>query len=52
MATLKAHKIELDFSYYDLNGCCEIVYALEIKWQDEPLFNPEIMSDYYKENNL
>jgi len=50
MATLKAQNIELDFSYYDLNGCCEIVYALEIKWQDEPLFNPKIMSDYYKQN--
>jgi hypothetical protein len=50
MATLKAQNFELEFSYNDLNGCNEIEYALDIRWGNNPLFNPEIMSDYYKRN--
>lgn len=47
MATLKAKNIELEFSYHDLTGCGEIEYALEIRWGDKPLFNPDIMSERY-----
>jgi len=49
MATLKAQNFELEFSYYDLNCCNEIVYALEVKYGGKPFFNPEIMSEYYNE---
>jgi hypothetical protein len=44
MATLKAQNFDLEFSYYDLNGCNEIEYSLDIKLNGKPFFNPDILS--------
>jgi len=42
MATLKAQNFDLDFSYYQLDGCDEIEYSLEVKLNGKPFFNSDI----------
>lgn len=44
MATLKAQNFELEFSYYNLNGCYEIEYLFGIKFNGKPFFNTDILS--------
>ena len=44
MATLKAQNFNLEFSYYNLNGCNEIEYSFDIKLNGKPFFNPDIIS--------
>lgn len=43
MAILKAEDVELDFAYYNLNGCNEIEYSFDIRLNGKPLINPEII---------
>ena len=44
MATLKAQNFDLEFSYYDLNSCNEIEYLFDIKLNNKPFFNPDVLS--------
>jgi hypothetical protein len=49
MALLKAQSFELEFTYHDLTSCNEIEYALQVKWEGKPFFNPELLKNdtYY-----
>lgn len=51
MATLRAELFELDFSYYDLNDCNEIVYSFDLKFLGHPFFNPEIINERFKKSD-
>ena len=49
MATLKVQNFDLEFSYYNLNGCNEIEYMFDIMLNCKPFFNPDVLSktDYF-----
>lgn len=47
MAILKGNNFEIEITYFDLNECDEIEYQMDFLINGIPLFNRELISEYY-----